>query len=325
MRLFALLSIGIAIMMAGSATVAAADTSYPDRTITIIVPFAAGGTTDIIARIIGQDIGAQLGSAVVVEDVPGASTIVGTERAAHAAPDGYTLYLASSTPFATNPNFYRKLPYSIDDFEMITLVSRVPLALDVYKKLPISNIKDLISYARSVPGGATIATPGPGSLGEIVNGMTRTILDIPIQNIPYHGAAPALQDVMKGVVNMYYDAISSTLPLYRSGAVKALAITGRQRSPAAPNLPTMVELGYPDFVLENLYGLMAPKGTPQAIIDRLNSAVRKTFANPKIRAQLINLGVSPEASTAAVYRDAVNADNAYMAKMVRQLDIPPLN
>lgn len=301
-----------------------AEDKYPNRAITLVVPFAAGGTTDIIARLLAQKIGGYSGQTVLVENVPGAATMIATEKVAHARPDGYTIYLASSTPFATNPNFYSKLRYSIDDFAPICLISRVPLILDVNPKFPANNVKEFIAYAKSKPDGVSIATPGRGSVGEIVNGMTSGILGIRVNNIPYRGGAPAVADVLKGVVDAYYDAISSSLSLYHGGAIKSLAITGRKRSPAAPDVPTMLELGYEGFVLENVYGMFTTKGTPKPIIDQLNVYIRRALDDPDFRAVLLKQGVVPEPSTPEELLTAVKEDYEFNARMVARFKIPPV-
>jgi tripartite-type tricarboxylate transporter receptor subunit TctC len=303
---------------------AVAQSEYPNRTITVVVAFAAGGTSDIIARLLAQKLTEYTGASVVIENVPGAATIMGTEKVARSQPDGYTLYLASSTPFATNPNFYKSLKYSLDDFEPITLVSRVPLILDVNKELPASSIKEFVAYAKSKPNGVTIATPGRGSVGEIVNGMTRGFLDIPVTNIAYRGGSPAVIDVIKGIVDAYYDAISSSLPLVESGTVKALAITGRKRSPAAPDVPTLVELGYADFVLENLYTVVARKGTPKPIVDKLNGLLRRAMEDPEFRAVLLKQGVVPEPSTPEEAKAAIEQDFEWNTSMVKRFKIQPV-
>jgi tripartite-type tricarboxylate transporter receptor subunit TctC len=304
---------------------ATAQSDYPSRAITVVVAFAAGGTSDIIARLLAQKLSEYTGVSVIVENVPGAATILGTEKVARSQPDGYMLYLASSTPFATNPNFYKNLKYSIDDFEPITLVARVPLILDVNPKFPGSTVKEFVAYAQSKPNGVTIATPGKGSVGEIVNGMTRGLLEIPVTNVPYRGGAPAVTDVMKGVVDAYYDAISSSLPLVQGGTIKALAITGSKRSPGAPDVPTLVELGYKDFVLENLYTVVARKGTPRPIVEKLNGLLRRAMDDPEFKSILLKQGVVPEPATPEDTRVAIQHDYEWNASMVKRFNIQPVD
>jgi tripartite-type tricarboxylate transporter receptor subunit TctC len=302
-----------------------AEADYPARPVTIVVAFPAGGTSDIIARMLGQKLGEYTGSNFIVENIPGAACILGTEKVARAKPDGYTLYLASSTPFATNPNFYKNLKHSLADFEPITLVARVPLILDVNPKFPASTVAEFVAYAKKQKNGVTIATPGRGSVGEIVNGMTRGLLDIPVTNINYKGGAPAVTDVMKGVVDAYFDAISSSLALIKGGSVKALAITGSKRSPGAPDVPTLVELGYKDFVLENLYSVLAPKGTPKPVVDKLNALLLRAMDDPELKTLLMKQGVVPEPSTPEETRKIIEQDYEWNAQMVRRFDIKPID
>jgi tripartite-type tricarboxylate transporter receptor subunit TctC len=307
----------LSIGAAGFGGPVSAQESFPNRTITIVVAFAAGGTSDIIARLLGAKMSEYTGTSVVVEDVPGAACMTGTERVAHANPDGYTLYLASSTPFATNPNFYHHLRYSLDDFEPITLVARVPLAFDVRKDFPASTVKEFVDYARKQPNGVTIATPGRGSVGEIINGMARGILNI--------RSTPAVADLMKGVVNSYFDAISSTLPLYKAGTFKILAVTGQKRSPGAPEVPTLLELGYQDFMLENVYSFLAPKGTPRPVIDKLNGLLRRAMDEPAFREALLHQGVVPEPSTPEDTKAIIRQDYEWNATMVQRFNIKAID
>ena len=199
----------LALLSVGWCGAAYAESSYPERTVTIVVAFPAGGTSDIIARMLGQKVNEYTGASFIVENVPGAACILGTEKVARARPDGYTVYVASSTPFATNPNFYKNLKYSLADFEPITLIARVPLILDVNPKFPALTVSEFIAHAKKEQNGVTIATPGRGSVGEIVNGMTRGLLDIPVTNVNYKGGAPAVTDLTKGVVDAYFDAMSA--------------------------------------------------------------------------------------------------------------------
>jgi tripartite-type tricarboxylate transporter receptor subunit TctC len=312
-------------MLIGMTAPALAQDNYPNRNITLVVGFAAGGTSDIIARLIGQKVTEYTGANVIIENIPGAASMTATEKVARAAPDGYTLYMPSSTPFATNPNFFSKLRYSFDDFEPVILVARVPLAFDVKGDFPASTVKEFIDYARKKQNGVTIATPGRGSVGEIVNGMARGILDIQIQDVPYRGSTPAVSDLLKGVIDAYFDAISSSIPLYQSGHLKILAVTGRTRSPGAPNVPTLLELGYKDFMLENVYSIVAPKGTPTPIVGKLNELIRRAMAEPKFREILLAQGVVPEPSTPAELRTVIKQDYEWNASMVKRFGIKPID
>jgi tripartite-type tricarboxylate transporter receptor subunit TctC len=302
-----------------------AQETFPNRAITIVVAFAAGGTSDIIARLIGKKISEYTGTAAIVENIPGSASMTATEKVAHANPDGYYLYMPRSTPFGTNPNFYHGLRYSFDDFEPITLIARVPLAFDVRADFPAPTVKELVDYAHKQRNGVTIATPGRGSVGEVVNGMARGILGIEITDVPYPGSTPAVADLLKGVVDSYFDAISSTLPLYKGGTLKVLAITGRKRSPGAPDVPMLLELGYQDFMLENVYTFVAPKGTPRPIIDKLNALKRQAMDDPAFRETLLAQGVVPEPSTPEEAKTAIQQDYAWNASMVKRFAIKPID
>jgi tripartite-type tricarboxylate transporter receptor subunit TctC len=325
LRFLSVFLVALSIGAAGLNGPASAQENFPNRGITIVVAFAAGGTSDIIARLLGRKLSEYTGVSVVVENIPGAACMTGTEKVAHAAPDGYYLYLASSTPFATNPNFYHHLRYSLDDFEPITLVARVPLAFDIKGDFPVSSVKEFIDYARKQPNGVTIATPGRGSVGEIINGMARGILDINITDVPYPGSTPAVADLMKGVVDSYFDAISSTLPLYKAGTFKILAVTGQKRSPGAPDVPTLLELGYKDFMLENVYSFLAPKGTPRPVIDKLNALLRRAMGEPAFHDALLAQGVVPEPSTPEETRAIIQQDYDWNARMVSRFNIKAID
>jgi tripartite-type tricarboxylate transporter receptor subunit TctC len=199
------------------------------------------------------------------------------------------------------------------------------LILDVNPKFPASTVKEFVSYAKTKPNGITIATPGRGSVGEIVNGMTRGLLDIPVTNVPYRGGAPAVADVLKGVVDAYYDAISSSLPLVKGGSIKPLAITGRQRSPGAPDVPTLAELGYSDFILENVYTIVAPKGTPKPVVDKLNGLLRQVMDDSEFKQLLLQQGAVPAAATPVATLDAIHADYEWNAEMVKRFNITPVD
>jgi tripartite-type tricarboxylate transporter receptor subunit TctC len=302
-----------------------AQDTYPTRPITFVVGFAAGGTSDIIARLLGRKISEYTGAAVVIENIPGAASNAATEKVAHATPDGYTLYVPSSTPFATNPNFYHSLRYSFADFAPVALIGRVSLAFDVRADFPASTVKEFVAYARQQQHGVTIATPGRGSVGEIINGMARGILDIPITDVPYHGSTPAVTDLLKGVVDAYFDAIASSIPLWKGGKLKMLAVTGRARSPGAPEVPTLLELGYQDFTLENVYSIVAPKGTPRPVVDKLNALIRRAMAEPAFRDTLLAAGVVPEVSSPEELTAAITQDYEWNARMVKRFNIKPID
>jgi tripartite-type tricarboxylate transporter receptor subunit TctC len=217
------------------------------------------------------------------------------------------------------------MPYSLDDFAPITLVSRIPLTLDTYAKFPAKDVKQLIAYAKTKPDGVTIATAGAGSVGEVVNTMTEHMVGIHVTSVPYRGGAPAAADLMKGVIDLFYNNISTAVPLYGGGMIRPLAITGRQRSPLIPNVPTMIELGYKDFVMENVVTVLAPKDTPRPLIDKLNALFRRAMDDSEVKQTLLSQGVVPEGSTPEATREIIKADAAFVARIAKEFDIKKID
>lgn len=304
---------------------AVAQAEYPNQPVSLYVGFEAGGATDVIARIVAQTLGEYTGTRFLVVDLPGAATALAAEKVAKAAPDGYSLFLTNSTTFGTNPSFRSDLSYRLDDFEPITLLSRIPLTLDVNPNFPASSVADFVARARSMPNGVTLGSSGRGSLGEVLNGMAKGILDIPMTDVPYRGGGPAITDVRKGVLDAFFNNLSSSLPLYEDGSLKGLAISSRERSPLAPDMPTFYELGYQDYVITNLYSILAPKETPRPVIDRLNSLVRQAVEDPKFKDALIKIGVVPEVTTPEEARNALEEDRILVEAMMKRFNIERLN
>src|SRR5271167_220863 len=249
--------------------------AYPDKPIRIIVPFAPGGGVDIMARLIGDFISKDLGKPVIVENKPGAGTIVGTMAAASSAPDGYTLLMASS-PFAINPSINAKLPY--DTFKAFTPVALVARSFDIVvvnPKLPFMSIQDVIAYAKANPGKLNFGSPGIGSSPHLAGELFKSLAHVDMTHVPYKGSAPAITDLLSGQIQLMFSTVPSAASFIQGGQLRALAITSAQRSAAFPDLPTVAEAGVPGFVVEGWYGLLAPAGTPAEIINLLNTSVEK--------------------------------------------------
>ncbi len=297
-----------------------AQSAYPTRSISFVVPFPAGGTSDILARRFGQKITEFSGQTVVIENVTGASTILGAERVAKAPANGYTFLVATSTTVSTNPNLFRTLPYSIDDFEPVALLGQHPLALLVNAALPIATVNDLLARARTVPGGLTYASTGRGGLSEVFGEMLKAAWKVPMRDIPYRGSAPAVTAILQGEIDLHFDGITSSLSLYRGGKLHILAITGATRSSSVPELPTLVELGYKDLVIGNIYCLLAPRGTPRPAIETMNTLIAR--AQKALAQWLIDEGITPDALSPQGLQQLIARDNAQMARIVRELRIP---
>jgi tripartite-type tricarboxylate transporter receptor subunit TctC len=282
--------------MALSALVATsvwAQGTYPNKPIRMVIPFPAGGSTDVIGRSVAQKLGEILGQPIVVQNIGGASTMIGAERVARSPADGYTLLVGTSTTFSTNPHLFKKMTYSLDDFVGISLIAQSPLVLAVAPNAPFSNLKELIAYAMPRPGQVMYGTTGRGGISHLTGEMAGVALGIKMGDIPYKGSAPALTDVMGGQLPIHVDSAATSLPLLNSGKIRVLAITSAQRAEGAPTTPTFVELGYPDMVVATLIGLFAPAKTPRDIVDKVNAAMKKVLEDADLRARL-----SPDATIA---------------------------
>ena len=263
---------------------AAAAQTYPTRPITMNVPFAAGGPTDTIARVVAQRMSATLGQSIVIENVTGADGTIGVGRVARAAPDGYMLSVGQWSTHVLNGAAYA-LPYDLlKDFEPVGLISTNPLVIVSYKGLPASNLKELIDWLKANPDRAAM---GIGSMAHRVSGVYfQNLTGTRFTLVPYRGAAPAMQDMMAGQIQLMFDQAATSLPLVRAGSTRPYAVTAATRLPAAPDLPTVDEAGLPGFHIAVWTALWAPHATPRAIIDRLNAAVVEAVADPAVRKRL---------------------------------------
>jgi tripartite-type tricarboxylate transporter receptor subunit TctC len=289
--------------------------AYPDKPIRIIVPFAPGGGVDIMARLIGDFMSKDFGRAVIVENRPGAGTIVGTMAAASSAPDGYTLMLAS-TPFAINPSINAKLPY--DSFKAFTPVALIARSFDIVvvnPKLPFMSIQDVIAYARANPGKLNFGSPGIGSSPHLAGEIFKSMAHVDITHVPYKGSAPALTDLLGGQIQMIFSTVPAAASYVRSGQLRALAVTSAQRSAAYPDLPTVAEAGVTGYLVEGWYGLYAPTGTAPDVVNLLNASVAKAIGAGVFKAIETNDGLmfvpgTPEAFGRFVLEDAARWQNA---------------
>jgi tripartite-type tricarboxylate transporter receptor subunit TctC len=251
--------------------------AYPDRPIRIIVPFAPGGGVDIMARLISDFMSKDFGKPVIVENKPGAGTIVGTMAAASSAPDGYTLLLAS-TPLAINPSIYSKLPY--DTFKAFTPVALIARSFDIVvvnPKLPFMSIQDVIAYAKANPGKLNFGSPGIGSSPHLAGEFFKSLAHVDMTHVPYKGSAPAITDLLGGQIQMIFSTVPAAASYVHGGQLRALAVTSARRSAAYPDLPTVAEAGVTGFVVEGWYGLSAPTGTAPDVVDLLNASVAKAI------------------------------------------------
>jgi tripartite-type tricarboxylate transporter receptor subunit TctC len=272
---------------------ALAQTAYPSRTIKLIVPYPPGGTTDLLGRMVADQLQSGLGATVVVENKPGAATSTGAELVARSEPDGYTLLMATSTTLAINKTLYRKLPYDpVKDFTPIALVAAVPFALICNPQLPVKTLSEFIAYAKSKPGLA-FGSAGNGSPQRLGAELLKTAAGIDIRHVPYRGSVPAMLDVIAGHISFMVVDLQPALPQIREGKVRVLGVTTPKRVAAAPDIPTLAEGGLKGFELVPWQGVVAPAGVPRPIIDRLAAQIGKLMADPATRSKLTTIALEP--------------------------------
>jgi tripartite-type tricarboxylate transporter receptor subunit TctC len=270
----------------------AAAQSFPSRPVTIVVPFAAAGPNDTVARIISERMRAALGQPVIMENVPGANGTIGIGRVARAVPDGHTLVIGSFNSHVANGAMYAALPYdALGDFEPVGFISSSAGSVIVARKsLPADDLAGLIAWLKANPDKALVGTPGVGSANQIWGAMLQQLTGTRFRHVPYRGAGPAMQDMLAGHIDFMIETPVTTIPQRRANTIKAFAVTARSRLDAAPDIPTVDEAGLPGFYTSGWYALWAPKGTPKDIIARLNGALVDALADPDVRRRLADLG-----------------------------------
>jgi tripartite-type tricarboxylate transporter receptor subunit TctC len=306
-----------AILLATAATGAWAQ-PYPSKPIRIVVPFAAGGTTDLLARAAAQKLTEAWGQPVVVDNRPGAGGNIGSELVAKAAPDGYTVEMGTVGTHAINASLYARMPYDhVKDFAPIILVATVPNVLVVNPGVPVKSVQELIAYAKANPGKLNFASPGSGTSGHLCGELFKVMAGVQITHIPYKGSAPALQDLLGGQVQMMFDNLPSALPHIKAGKLRALAVTTAARAAALPDLPTVAEAGLPGFEASSWFGLLAPAGTPPDIVARLNAEIAKWLASPDAMEKLLALGANAAGGSPEDFTKHIAAETAKWQKVVK--------
>ena len=294
------------------AACANAQQDYPNRPIRVITGYAAGGTTTIVARLIGQKLTESWGQQVLVDNRPGGGTIIGTEALLKSPADGYTLMVVDSVHVLA-PLLLKASYDPIKDFAPVATIASTELILLLHPSVPVNTLEEFIAYAKSKPGKIDYATPAIGGSQHLASEVLNMSAGIATQHIPYKGAGPALTGLIAGEVNMYFATTATAAPYVKSSKVKAIAITGKKRSPLLPNVPTFDEAGLPGFYGQKRapYGLIAPAGTPKAIIDKLSAEVAKYHAQAEFRDTLINIGLDPYPAGSAEYADVLKAGLAW--------------
>jgi tripartite-type tricarboxylate transporter receptor subunit TctC len=312
---------GIAILAARAVR---AEAAYPNRTIKLIVPYPAGGTTDLLGRLVADQLKGGLGATVIVENKPGAATSLGAEQVARAEPDGYTLLMATSTTLAINKSLYSKLAYDpVKDFAPIALVASVPFALIVNPQLPVNTLSEFILYAKANPG-LTFGSAGNGSPQHLGAEMLKSAAGIDIRHVPYRGSVPAMLDVIAGHISFMIVDLEPALPQIREGKVKVLGVTTAKRVAAAPDIPTIAESGLRGYELVAWQGVVAPAGTPRPVVDRLAAEIGKLVADGTARERFAAMAVEPlSGSTPDSFADFIKKEIDRWAEIVRNSGAQP--
>ena len=309
----------VLILLAFALPALAADDSYPSRPVRLIAPFSAGGGVDIVARLLAQRLSDKWGQQVIVDNRTGATGIIGTEIAANATPDGYTLLMGNAATHAVNVSLFKKLPYdAVKDFAPITLIGRVPEMLVVHPALPAASVKDLLALARAKPGELTFGSAGAGSPPHLAGELFQSLGKVRFVHVPYKGSAPALADLIAGQINMYFSNILSAVPYVKAGRLRGLGVSSAKRSIVAPDIPTIAEAGLPGYEDYNWYGVLAPKGTPKAIVGKLNTDIVQVIRSKDIEERLTRDGAEVIASSPSEFASFIRDEIQKYAHVVRQ-------
>jgi tripartite-type tricarboxylate transporter receptor subunit TctC len=296
--------------------------TYPDKPIRLLVGFAAGGPADISARVLADRFAEAWGKPVIVENVTGAAGNVATDRATKAAPDGYTLLAAASATIVANPSLYQRLNFDpVKDLAPISQICFTPNLLVVSSELPVRSVAELVAYARAQPGKLAFGSAGVGTSQHLAGEMFKTMAGLDIQHVPYRGIAAVMPDLLGGRLTMAFGNISAVLPLVREGRLRALAVTSRQRAASMPDLPTMIEQGFADFDSTAWFALMAPAGTPAAVLEKLHRETVRILALPEVRKRFDELGMDVIGNTPAEFAAVIAAETPHWAKVIRDAGV----
>ena len=301
------------------AQAAFAQATYPSRPVRVVVPFPAGGTTDILARAAAQKLSETWGQQAIVDNRPGAGGNIGSELVAKSPPDGYTLLMGTVGTHAINPSLYPKMPYDhVKDFVPVILVAGVPNVLVVNPSLPVNSVQELIAYAKANPGKLNFASSGSGTSIHLSGELFKTMTGVQMTHIPYKGSAPALTDLIGGQVQLMFDNLPSSLAFIKAGKLRALAVTSATRSAALPDVPTIAESGVPGFEASSWFGLLAPAGTPRDIVTKINADTQKWLASPDAKDKLAAQGALAAGGSPEDFAKHIQAESAKWARVVKE-------
>ena len=299
-----------------------AQDNYPSRPIRLVVPVAASGMTDIVARLLAQKLSERIGQPVIVDNRVGAGGNIGTEAVARAAPDGYTLLMAYPGPLVVNPSLYRNLGYDpVRDFAPVSLLASYPMALAVHPSLPVKNVAELVTLAKRSPKTLNYGSAGNATTSHLTMELFRREAGVEMVHVPYKGAAPALTDLIAGQLQLVFDSLTLIMPQHQNGRVRALAVTSKERSRAYPDLPTVAESGLKDFEVIGWYGILAPAGTPRPIVERLSREFTAVVNDPAVNKELTSRGLEPIGRDAAAFANLIRNERTVWHRVVTDSNI----
>ena len=296
----------------------AAASDYPSQPIRLIVPFAPGGSTDIVSRTVFDAVSKKLGQTVIVENRPGANSTIGVTQTMRAPADGYH-FVSVLAAYTVNMSLYKKLAYKPSDFVAVSHMADLPMFLFAANKLPVKNAKELATYGKSHP--LNYASSGTGASAHMIGARFTQENGLNAQHVPYNGSAPILADLMSGQVDVLFDPALVPMPHAKNGKIKVLAVASKQRWPGEPDVPTMEEAGFPGFVMNSWVGLLAPKGTPQPIVDKLSQTIAEAVQSPEVKDKLTQLGFGAIGSTPAQFQQLIDQDTAMYRGIIEKANV----
>ena len=291
---------------------------YPTKTIRFVVPYPAGGPLDAVARLLAQKVSDSVRQPIIVDNKPGAGGNIGADIVAKSPPDGYTLLMGAVATHAINPTLYASIPYdAAKDFIPITQIGSTPNVLVVNPSVPATNVREFIAYAKANPGKLNFGSGSTGSAGHLAGELFKAMAGVEMTHVPYKGAAPAMNDLIGGQVQLMFDNLASSLAQVRAGKIRALAVTTAKRSPLAPDLPTIAESGLPGFDINTWFGLFVPAGTPHDVVERLHDEFTRALASPEVREKMLALGAEPVGSTPSEFAAYIRSEGEKYARIIK--------
>ncbi|HXL30300.1 MAG TPA: tripartite tricarboxylate transporter substrate binding protein [Bradyrhizobium sp.] len=311
------------LIAAFAATPNASAVDYPVRPIKLVVPYAAGGPTDVLGRLVADYLGRDLKQAVIVENKPGAQGAIGAEAVARADPDGYTLFVAAGSIIVLNPMLYKKLSYDpVKDFRMLALVTDLPVVMEVHPSVPAKTVAEFVAYAKQNPGKLNFGSAGTGGTIHLAGEMFKQMAGIEMTHVPYKGAGPALTDLLSGNIQVMFDSMGTALPPVKAGLLRPLGVSSTQRSPDLPDVPTIAESGYPDYAVSVWYGIVAPSKLPDEIAQKISASLDRALNDDTFRASLEKIGFPVfRPRSAAAITEFIDADRARWSAVIRAQNI----